>query len=117
MKITIPGTLPNLNEIIEAAKTHWTSYRQMKEANTELVAWCAKGQEKVDRADFIFTWFAKDRKTDPDNISAAQKFGFDGLVKAGVIDKDGWKQVKSIKHEFEVDKDNPRVEIIIKEAI
>ena len=114
MKIVIPGELPNLNQIIDMAKTHWTKYREMKAENTDLVAWCAKGQEKVERADFFFTWYAKDRRTDPDNLSAAQKFGFDGLVKAGVMEKDGWKQIRSITHRFEVDRENPRCEIEIR---
>ena len=114
MKITVPGPLPDLNQIINAAKTHWTKYRRMKQEYTDLVAWCAKGQEQVERADFVFTWYAPDRRTDPDNIAAAQKFGFDGLVKAGVMEKDGWRQVRSIRHVFEVDKDNPRCEIEIR---
>lgn len=115
MKVIIPGELPDLNKIIDTAKTHWSQYRKMKEANTELVAWCAKGQEQVSRADFIFTWYAKDRRTDPDNIAAGGcKMVLDGLVKAGVLAGDGWKQVRSIYHKFEVDGANPRVEIEIR---
>ena len=116
VKVTIPGELPDLNKIINTAKTHWSQYRAMKESNTDLVAWCAKGQEKIDRADFIFTWYAKDRRTDPDNLAAGQKFILDGLVKAGVLAGDGWKQVRSIYHRFEVDRERPRVEIEIREV-
>ena len=101
MHIIIPGELPNLNQIIEAAKTHWTVYRDMKAANTELVAWYAKGKGKVKRADIIITWYTKDRRTDPDNTAAAVKFILDGLVDAGVLKNDGCKVVRSIKHEFE----------------
>ena len=117
MRVVIPGPLPDLNQIINAAKTHWTKYRRMKQEYTDLVAWCAKGQDKVERADFVFTWYAPDRRTDPDNLSAGgSKMVLDGLIKAGVLAGDGWRQVRSIRHVFEVDKDSPRCEIEIREA-
>ena len=37
------------------------------------------------------------------------------LIKAGIIKNDGWNEVNSITHKFEVDKKNPRVEIEVHE--
>lgn len=116
MKIVIPGELPSLNEIIDAAKSHWSVYRRMKEDNTNLVAWSAKRLPKLNRADIVITWVCRDRRKDKDNIMAGQKFIFDGLQEAGVIGNDGWQQIGDVTHRFEVDKRNPRVEIELMEV-
>ena len=44
-----------------------------------------------------------------------QKFIIDGLVKAGVLKNDGWAQIGDLNHSFEVDKENPRIEVILEE--
>lgn len=116
MKIVIPGELPALNEIIDAAKSHWSVYRRMKEDNTNLVAWNAKRLPKVERVDVIITWVCRNRRKDKDNIMAGQKFIFDGLKEAGTIGNDGWKQIGDVTHRFAVDKKNPRVEIELMEV-
>ncbi|MCY9764833.1 RusA family crossover junction endodeoxyribonuclease [Paenibacillus alvei] len=117
MKIEIEGELPSMNEIIDAAKSHWSKYKEMKEVNTNLVAWTAKKLPSVNRADFTIIWHCKDQRKDKDNIIAGQKFIFDGLREAGVIGNDGWKQIGDVTHRFEVDARNPRIEIEIEEVL
>ena len=117
--IIIPGELPDLNEIIEASKNHWGSYSSLKKANTQLVAFCAKQATKrrYKKIDLDIIWYCKDRRKDKDNIMAGGlKMILDGLVVAGVIKNDGWSEIGSINNHFEVDKDNPRVEIKITEV-
>jgi Holliday junction resolvase RusA-like endonuclease len=116
MKIVIPGELPTMNEIIEAAKTHWTSYREMKQDNTLFVALIAKRLPRCSRVDVIITWYRKDKRSDKDNIMAGQKFILDGLKEAGVIGNDGWKHIGRITHDFAVDKHKPRVEVELLEV-
>ena len=92
------------------------AYANMKKDYTALVMIYAENIPKITKkADFTFTWYRKDRRSDPDNIAGGIKFILDGLVKAGKLENDGWKQINSIVHKFEVDKENPRVEIEIKE--
>lgn len=110
-RLVIEGELPALNEIIDAAKAHWSVYREMKETNTDLVAWQAKRLPKMERVNIIITWHCKNRRKDKDNIMGGQKFILDGLQKAGVLKNDGWMQVEDIIHRFRVDKNNPRVEV------
>ncbi|MFW5433729.1 RusA family crossover junction endodeoxyribonuclease [Paenibacillus apiarius] len=117
MKIEIQGGLPALNEIIDAAKSHWSVYREMKETNTNLVAWTAKKLPPIERADVTIIWWCKDQRKDKDNIMAGQKFIFDGLKEAGVIGNDGWKQIGDVTHRFRVDRNNPRIEIEIDEVL
>ena len=117
-KLVIPGELPGLNEIIEYSKEHWAKYAGEKHNRTEEIAYLAKSQikGKYQKVDLAFTWFCKNKKRDKDNIIAGQKFVLDGLVAAGIIENDGWKQIGNIFHYFEIDGENPRIEIIIKEA-
>ncbi|MFD2172405.1 Holliday junction resolvase [Tumebacillus lipolyticus] len=114
--ITIPGALPTMNEIIDAAKTEPYVYSKYKKRYTELVHWCAKGKGRFERVDVVITWYCRNRKKDKDNIMAGQKFIFDGLQAAGVIANDGWKQIGDVVHRFETDKANPRVVVELTEV-
>lgn len=114
MKIDIPGKLPGMNEIIEAAKLRKRNYKEysmMKDTYTDMVAWLAKKLPKYEKVNLIITWYEPNEMRDPDNIMAGQKFLMDGLVRAGTIPNDSRKYVKSITHKFETDRQNPRVEV------
>ncbi len=64
-----------------------------------------------------YTYFEPNKKRDLDNISAfAHKVIQDGLVKGGLLANDGWKNIVGFSDDFYVDKDNPRIEILIREV-
>lgn len=116
MKFEIPGRLPGLNEIIDAAKQgkgRYQPYALMKEKYTEMITWLAKKLPTYERVALIITWHEPDRRRDPDNIMAGQKFILDALVQAGVIPNDSQKYIQGILHRFDVDRKNPRVEVEI----
>lgn len=117
-KFIIQGELPSMNEIIALSKKHWASYANEKRDLTKDIALLAKSQikKKYKKIDLSFQWFCKDKRRDKDNIIAGQKFIIDALVMAGVIENDGWEQIGNISHSFEIDKENPRVEIFIEEV-
>lgn len=117
MKMIIPGRLPGLNDMTDAARINRYESARMKKQYTELVAWYAKRAKipHIDRVDVIFTWLEPNRQRDKDNIMAGQKFIFDGLVVAGVLKNDGWRQIGDVVHRFAVDKHNPRVEVELTE--
>ena len=118
LTIIVPGRLPGLNEMIGAARQNRFGSAKQKQANTELVAWCAK-QAKIPRmqkASLAITWYEKNRQRDPDNVQSAVKYIWDGLVVAGVLPNDGWQQQGPVSHIMAVDKVNPRVEIEITEV-
>jgi Holliday junction resolvase RusA-like endonuclease len=116
MRLIIPGTLPSLNEIIDAAKGHWNNYREMKIEYTNLVHLSARNLPVLQhQVDVTITWYCPDRRRDKDNIMAGQKFIFDGLQQAKKINNDGWKQIRNVTHRFEVDHKEPRVEVEIME--
>lgn len=117
-QFVIPGRLPNLNDMIDAARANRYASAEMKKANTELVAWCVKRAKipKMKRATLNITWYEISVRRDPDNVQAAVKFVWDGLVAAGVLTNDGWKQQGPVTHEMAVDKENPRVEVEVREV-
>lgn len=113
----IPGELPALNEIIEAAKSHYGAYSKMKKTYTDLIAWLSKNYPNTNKKyDITVTWVTKDLKKDPDNIACGVKFILDGLVCSGVLKNDTRKYVNSIKHMYELDKNNPRIEVVLEEV-
>jgi hypothetical protein len=117
MKLVIPGKLPTLNEMINASKRSKYAYVAMKDEAINVIGWTFKstmpGQVAPEKADYTFTWYCRNRLKDKDNIMAGQKFVFDALQEVGFIKNDGWKQIGSITHRFEVDKKNPRIEVEI----
>lgn len=117
-KLIIPGRLPGMNEIIATAKKHPKAYSREKKQYTDIIAWECKNQKIFPftrKIDIKIKWHCKDRRRDKDNISAGQKYILDGLQKARVIKNDSWEYINSIKHEFFIDKDRERIEIILNE--
>ncbi|HZK34885.1 MAG TPA: Holliday junction resolvase [Bacillota bacterium] len=118
--IEIPGRLPGLNEIIEAAKQgrgKYQPYAIMKEQYTSDIGWLAKKLPAYERVDITITWYEPNLRRDPDNITGGgTKFILDGLVAGGAIKDDSQRYVNSIKHIPELDRENPRVEIEVQEV-
>lgn len=114
-KLIIPGRLPSMNEIIKASKSHYLSYNSMKNKFTNLVAMQARKQNipVMQSVDVTITWYCKNKRIDPDNTASGVKFLLDGLVKAGKLPNDGFKNIGGIRHLFEIDKQNERVEVIL----
>lgn len=86
----------------------------------ELVGWHIKSQlrgVKIDKPVHIdFVWYETNKKRDIDGIaSMGMKVIFDALQVCGTLRQDNWTGVKSFSHSFEVDKKDPRIEILIKE--
>ena len=66
--------------------------------------------------EIAFIFYEMNTKRDIDNVSGwAHKCILDALVKEGILVDDSWKYVKSIKDEFYIDKDNPRIIVTITE--
>lgn len=117
MKFTIEGELTDLNTYIQAERSHRLLASTIKREETERVAWEAQaaGLPPVSRYPIriAFTWYSQDSRKDIDNIAFAKKFILDGLLKAGVLAGDGRKHVAGFAEEFLIDRERPRVEILI----
>ena len=73
---------------------------------------------KLEKPVFMeYLWVEPNRRRDLDNISSfGRKVIQDALVDTGVLKNDGWKHVVGFSDKFDVDKENPRIEVLIREA-
>ena len=117
-KIVIPlEGIPTLNEHDNANRANRYGGASMKKKATSLCATYVKkamneGFEiEKQPTNFEFDWYLKNRRKDKDNVAFAKKYIFDGMVSAGLMDNDGWKQIGFWAEDFHVDKEFERVEI------
>ena len=114
MKITIPNkTHPSLNTW---TNWHWAKKNRIKKAWEEEIYYLSvkHGQPELKKSIVDITYyFRTNRRRDRDNYSP--KFILDWLVKAGLIADDDDKSLY-LSWNLEVDKENPRTEIEIKEV-
>lgn len=116
-KLVIPLTFPGLNDYINAERTHRQKAAKMKKEYQDAVMLCIRSQRlpTFDGPVYMYySWVEKDRRRDKDNIAAfGRKVIQDALIKAGVLKNDGWANITGFSDAFSVDKDGPRVEVII----
>ena len=118
--LTIPGTLPSLNQYIAAERSNRYKAAKMKRDAEDRIAiavrQCMRGIRIEKPVEICYVWVVKNERTDRDNIAFAKKFVQDALVQCGVLKDDGWKYVVGFSDRFEVDRDNPRIEVKIMEV-
>jgi len=108
---------PSLNRFIGMRRM---SQNAIKQKYKEFAIWLS-GYYKIDnlnidKAIFEYTFFFPDhRRRDFDNLLLSPKFFNDGFVLAGVISDDNGEKLKLEFNSFQYDKENPRVEIFIRE--
>lgn len=119
-KLTIPCTLPGLNEYIKAERTNKYKAAAVKRGAEQTISLVIKSQLRGVRIDrpvvMHYIWAEPNRKRDKDNIAFARKFIQDSLVSMRVLPDDGWKYIEGFADEFVVDKGNPHVEVVIEEV-
>lgn len=118
-KIIFPYRFSGMNEYSKAQRINRFQGGSMKKNETLIAKITAQKQCKelfTNPVEIWFLWVEPNRKRDPDNIAAAKKFILDGLVSAGIILNDTQKYIRAFRDEFSVDKENPRVELIIMEV-
>lgn len=119
-KFTIRGTLPGLNELIEAERRNRFIGAKLKKQYEAVVMRAARSLGNVEFEEpvyMVYHWYEKDRRRDKDNICAfGRKVIQDALVKARFLKNDGWKNIAGFEDRFYVDKDRPRVVVEILEV-
>lgn len=117
-KLIIPGTLPNLNDYIAAERRNKHIAAAMKRQTEHVVMMYAKSQMRGMRFSgpvrMEYAWYEPNRRRDKDNVSSfGRKCIQDALVRAGILENDGWKEIDSFSDSFYVDKKNPRIVVEI----
>lgn len=119
-KIVIDGRLYGLNEFIAANRQHPKAGNRMKkEAESIVMAYARKCMRNVQVKEPValhYKYYEINEKRDLDNISGFfHKIFQDAIVRCGILKNDGWKNIRGFTDEFYVDKNKPRIEIIIEE--
>ncbi len=118
----IPGPLPGLNEIINSKRSRWggnaDGYSALKKKWNQKIALASRVAKlsPVKAARFVYEIREVNKRRDPSNIvSAVLKLVEDGLICAGILSNDGWKQVLGYTVRWCVS-DNPGVMLRIEEC-
>ena len=126
--LVIKGRMPDLNDYLKGERIairkngkFTTKGNAMKQEYQRKVVSAVRSQLRGIHIDkpvkIYYTFYEENRKRDLDNISAfAHKVIQDGLVKGGLLENDGWKNIIGFSDDFFVDKDNPRIEVTIREV-
>lgn len=115
MILTLPP-LTSLNVYVDAERSNRyfgssIKKRETKKVYEKCIEQKAPKLTKLRTLEFI--WKTKDRRQDKDNISFAKKFILDGMVKAGVIPNDTYKNLPNkIVDKFEIGE--PGVVVVFK---
>lgn len=117
-KLVIQGTLPGLNELIAAERTHRQKGAKLKRDAETLVRWHIgqqlRGVNPKTPVMLYYHFYEPTRRRDKDNIASfSHKAIQDSLVKEGILANDGWDYVDGFVDVFSVDKKNPRIEVTI----
>ena len=104
MQVRIDFRFTELNKYISAERGNKYAAAIIKEDETNVARLAFKDEKPAQGLplELKFIWYCKDQRRNPDNIAFAKKFIIDGMVAAGFIQNDGWKQIASLRDEFHV---------------
>jgi Holliday junction resolvase RusA-like endonuclease len=116
----IDGVLPSLNEYLAACGRNPKAGARLKKESMENVNFAIRkdlGGWKASKPLIIhYQFYEPNKRRDHDNVvSFTTKTVQDSLQKCGVIKNDGWSEIENYTHDFEVDTENPRIEVYLEE--
>ena len=119
-KLVIPGRLDGLNTYTAANRTNPNKGGKVKRDNEDTIIWCIRQQLRgvhIEKPVIIYyRFYEPNMKRDGDNIlSCGTKFIQDSLTKTQVLTEDNRECIPHFYHDIFVDKENPRIEVIITE--
>ncbi|MBR3645701.1 MAG: hypothetical protein IKN54_04720 [Lachnospiraceae bacterium] len=113
--------MPDLNNYLAACNRHHMRGAQLKKDYMMIASNFIRrqlGDIKIKgKVHIHYKHFEADKRRDPSNIASfATKVIEDALQVCGVLSNDGWENIVGYSQEFAVDKENPRIEVYIKEV-
>ena len=98
---SIQGKLPGLNEYTEACRKNKFLGAKMKKDAQVQISWFLHRLPEIKKpVKIYFRWNEATKMRDPDNVSFAQKFILDELVRLRKIPNDTPRWVRGLYHDF-----------------
>ena len=123
--LTVKGFTKGLNLVLSGLHYDQKTRRvfnQVKSENDKICIWAIRAHRTLRGTQITkpivihYKFYWHNRKMDRMNIASAFDKSFeDALQKVGVLKNDGWNDVINTTYDFEIDKVNPRIEVIIEE--
>lgn len=114
---TIPGKLSGYNQLTEG---HWAKQHKLKSGDMKTVCWIIREhyiRPISGKAAIKITCYEPNKKRDPSNVRAgAEKIILDALQNMGIIKNDNWARLEDCPALVELDRKNPRIEVVISEV-
>ena len=118
-EFTLKGKQPSLNEYINLCRHNKHTGARFKREVQEIISWQIPPKLKEKQLTGVvitFRWYEQNRRRDEDNVKSAKKYILDSLVDVGTLQGDGHKHIiRQVDSDIMIDKNNPRVEIVIEE--
>lgn len=118
--VTIKGRFPGINQYVQDCRNNkYGGNKAIRDSERVIIK---ELQEQCNDiltppVTLCYTFYEPNKRRDKDNISGFfHKVFQDSLVKAELLDNDGWDYIEGFHDYFEVDKKNPRIEIKIIEG-
>jgi Holliday junction resolvase RusA-like endonuclease len=115
--IVIPGRFPGMNEFVAANRASHGRRNLgnvMKQRDQDRIIRYLPEIKITQPVKIEYSFFEANRRRDLDNIAGYyHKIFQDALVRAGVLQGDGWDYITGYSDSFYIDRDNPRIEIWI----
>jgi len=127
-KIVIQGRYSDLNDYLRMERISYRKNGKLFTKGNELkqktqnvimpqIVKCLNGKKVKAPVVLHYTFYEPNRNRDKDNVASFfMKVFQDSLTKLKVLENDGWRFICGFECDFDVDKYNPRVEIIIEEV-
>lgn len=120
-ELRILGRLEGLNQYISAMNRNRYIGAKMKADAMKLCEWQIRHQLRdvhiTKPVRLHYTWIEPNTKRDLDNVAGfGHKVIQDALVACGVLDNDGWKNIRGFTDTFDVDKDHAQIVVLIEEV-
>lgn len=117
---TVSGTMPSLNEYINAQRANRYGGNTLKQSYQSAVIGhirAAKVKKCKGPVKIHYEHYVPNKRRDRDNIAAiVHKITQDALVVAGIIKDDGWDYVLNSFDEWHIDRKEPRIVVTIEEV-
>jgi hypothetical protein len=102
--LEIKSSLPTLNQYVEVERGNRYAAAKLKRDTEIIIRSFINPRRKVPEWKYPVTmsyvWFLRNRRKDPSNVAYAKKFIEDALVRAGVLEGDGFKHICGFEDQF-----------------